>query len=174
MNATIFYGLSPLLLAIMSRNIPCVKLLLKYGADVNPTKLYSLSPLLWSIKSRNIPCVKLLLKYGADVNWVHIYDDSPLTCELEVPYAHDCVTELIQTGADVKVKRRRDGSIVLTCAMERRYLYDHVAELIQAGADVNLTQHSNGFTPLMLAAYHSSERLVRLLLRSGWQNQHPQ
>ena len=131
-NATNIDGLSPLLLSIKSRNIPCVKLLLKYGADVNHPKRYGLSPLLLSIKSRNIPCVKLLLKYGVDVNWVHIYDDSPLTCAIEVPYAHDCV-----------------------------------AELIQAGTDVNLTRRIDGFTPLMLAVYQASERLVRLLLRSG-------
>ena len=142
----------------------CAEVLLEAGADVNATNIDGLSPLLKSIKTKNISCVKLLLKYGADVNATDIDGLSLLLLSIKsknIP----CVKLLLKYGLDVNWVQKYDSP--LTCAIEKRYAHDCVAKLIQAGADVNLTRHIDGFTPLMLAVYQASERLVRLLLRSG-------
>ena len=59
----------------------CMKVLLKYGADVNIRNSYLATALHVACHGRKVNCVKLLLEYGADtklLDWYHrsVYDVS--------------------------------------------------------------------------------------------------
>ena|SRR3990167_4217338 len=63
------YGKDTLLhIATINRQFKCVKLLLKYGSDVNAVNETSTTPLIISTRDKDIPISKLLLEYKAKVN----------------------------------------------------------------------------------------------------------
>ena len=68
-NKYVDTGETPLLVAVIARRAPIVKLLLEHGADVNKaSKNTRFTPLFASVASGDVDMVKLLLEYGADIN----------------------------------------------------------------------------------------------------------
>ena len=88
---------TPLHAAAASGSIPLVKLLLKYGADVNCMR-NDQSPLETAIENGKLPMIKFLLKAGADVNAGG--NKTPLMRAVDGDRM-DIVRALLDAGADV-------------------------------------------------------------------------
>ena len=68
-NARDSWGCTPLMVAISSRSIDCVELLVKYGADLELREYYyNATSLQIALHNRLYDVISLLLDYGADIN----------------------------------------------------------------------------------------------------------
>lgn len=76
-NAKNFYGLTPLMYAIINNKLETVKLLLEYGADVNITdtclwgNTNGDNALIYASRYDKIAIAELLIKHGADINFTN-------------------------------------------------------------------------------------------------------
>ena len=107
-----------LLMASQEGHTNIVKLLLEAKADVNGVSNDGTSPLLSATQGGNIDIVKLLLSYGADVNKSRNNGVSPLHIaanngDLEIAEL------LIKAKADLKLKLKSDGTILLDIAIQK-------------------------------------------------------
>ncbi len=99
-----------------------LRLLLKYGANVNVRDLNSRTPLHWACNCEFPDAVRILLEYGADANALDSDDESPLH------YAVACYDPSSRDSASFEVVRI----------------------LLAAGADIN-AQSKYKQTPLFVA-----------------------
>ena len=158
-----------------SKQIKCLELFLKAGADVNHGHFTVLA---LAAGNGFDEAVKLLIQAGADVNKGSEYGMTPLMEALE-HCANDmfrdkhkkCVELLLKTGADVNIEC--EGDTALTIA-SRPGLSEAVDLLIRVGADVNKVP-GYCFTPLMEASekyngnIHSNHYIacMELLINAG-------
>ncbi|BCS83644.1 putative ankyrin repeat protein [Cotonvirus japonicus] len=101
------YGWSALSIAVINdsiaNNIQIIKLLIKYGANVNIISENSWSMLMYAIyynnKDNNINIIKLLIENGANINYKNLAGHTPIILAAERGRI-DIVMLLIQFGAD--------------------------------------------------------------------------
>jgi hypothetical protein len=78
----------------------CVRLLIRYGADVNAVDGHSVSAMQMAAREGSIGCVKLLVENGADVNYRD--QNGCISLMRSVYYSHLPITQyLIDHGADL-------------------------------------------------------------------------
>lgn len=147
-------------------HVPCIKLLLKKGANINGieytnfenTHIFHKIPIVEASKLKhNKNIVELLIKHGADVN-------------NGCPLSHACQTNnievvelLLQSGADVNTKDKDFSYTPLMFATINGNL-DIIKLLIEHGADVNICDQYNE-TALILSTKHGYEHIVRFLFQ---------
>lgn len=133
-----------------------LRLLCKYGADVNyyPEKESAL--LFSAVVSKKAGLVKLLLELGADVHIKGEHGNSVL----HYAQSLEVIKLLIEVGADVDAVNNSEETPLLK-AIECKS-YELVEKLISVGADVN---KRGRLTPLGVAS--GDIRLMRLLLDAG-------
>ena len=92
-------GISPLHIAVKTRNLPMVKYLLEHGADVDIQDGNGYTPLLYAIAQRRIKIVRTLVLHDADVN---LANDAGITPLQQAAYTNDfaIVDFLLRNGAD--------------------------------------------------------------------------
>ena len=69
---------SPLLLAVMEKDEPVVALLLKRGAEADPTDVYGTTPFHWAVVKGELEMAKLLARSGANMGNVDGLGNTPL------------------------------------------------------------------------------------------------
>ncbi|GFS15723.1 ankyrin repeat, SAM and basic leucine zipper domain-containing protein 1-like [Elysia marginata] len=143
-----------------------VKLLLRYGANVN-FQCDMFTPLMCACSATSgdeqgvSECVRILTQAGADINARDRYQVTPLM--LSSKEGHLLVVKtLIAQGAQVNM-RNSQGWTALTMATQRSRA-PVVVELLDSGADVNI-QHSDKLTVKDLAAHLPSDDMLALLER---------
>lgn len=173
-------GLSPLMKACKDHHIEAVRILIKYGADVNalcPPLFEQKSVLQYAILSGNIVIINILLGKGAKMARQGEYKFSALHTAIQKGRADICRL-LLQYRVDVN-ERTDEGAtpLMISCCVpeiiDRREI---VTMLIDCGADINA--HSpcySYFDPYLspLTEYFknigNSEgfSIVKLLIRNG-------
>ncbi|MGL1936976.1 MAG: ankyrin repeat domain-containing protein [Fibrobacterales bacterium] len=154
-------GRSALDWALINKNNAQVALLLKHGAQIDPTSKTHY----WFnyLKRGSIPLIKKLLEPVPSVNIIAQSGETPLTLAAKIgniPLAKI----LIAKKADLNKPNHYD-KYPLTISINgqhRRFS----ALLIESGANVNV-QDSEGWTPLMLSSAHSFMSLVEQILKKG-------
>lgn len=133
-----------------------LRLLCKYGADVNyyPEKESAL--LFSAVVSKKAGLVKLLLELGADVHIKGEHGNSVL----HYAQSLEVIKLLIEVGADVDAVNNSEETPLLKAIESKSY--ELVEKLISVGADVN---KRGRLTPLGVAS--GDIRLLRLLLDAG-------
>ena len=178
---------TPLISAVRNGNLDCVKVLLKYGADIEG-QAYSFdccerrfrnfrfercTPLFAAAANGYLDVLTYLVENGADVNavtrdFVDQHRDrsySPLTMAIEREHI-DTVKFLVEQGADVNLQVK-GGSTALHIAAKRNQHFDALGILINSGrADVNAYSDHN-VTPLMIACQWGCAKAVNCLLQNG-------
>ena len=97
------WGHTPLMVAINSKSIECVKLLLQYKASTDIRDyMYSATPLQMALQGRFYDVIRLLLDYGADTNITASKLSTPLVQAAETRMLN-IIKMLLEYGAKPKV-----------------------------------------------------------------------
>ncbi|WP_457597031.1 ankyrin repeat domain-containing protein [Hydrogenimonas sp.] len=98
-------GISPLHIAVKTRNLGMVDYLLDHGADVDIQDNNGYTPLLYAISQRRLEIVKSLVRHDADVNLANASGITPLQ---QAAYTNDfaIVDFLLRHGADADALNR--------------------------------------------------------------------
>ena len=185
---------TPLIVAVQTGNLDCVKVLLNYKASIEeqgesftylvfpPESAYTCPPLFLAAANGNLDILSYLFERGGNVNasssseyadpWSlpSEFDDylpiwhTPLTVALTNGH-NDAFTFLIDKGADVNLQDHV-GYTALHHAVESRN-FDAVSCLVHNGAGVNLFTSINKHTPLMLACQSFNMDAINFLLNKG-------
>lgn len=142
---------------------PLVRLLLKYGADVDATDHGGQTPLSWAAKGQSETIVRILLEHGAHVNSKDNTGLTPLSLAAE-GRSEGIVRLLLEQGADVE-SRDTDGRIPLWRALNIG-VKSIIQLLLTYTTDVE-SRDSSGRTPLSWAAEMGDETVVQELLKKG-------
>lgn len=150
-DATTWYGVTPLHLAAAVGKWPAVAALLDAGAEIDAAALEA--------EISNLDTIALFLERGADPNTQIKYRrDTPLHKATDPVIA----ALLIAHGADVNAQNRYGATPLISANNVEMFTL-----LLANGADVNASD-SNGWTPLHRAAYNVQDAgLVKLLIESG-------
>ena len=162
---------TPLILAVQNGNLECVKILLKYKAEIEERGDYiggyypCCTPLFVAAANGDVDILSFLVKSGADVNARSGDVDEQLT-PLMIACKNgklNAVLYLIDEGAEVNLEDF-SGYTVLHYAATFSNNNFALSCLIASGANVNALTNNNR-TPLMLAC--ESGNLVNCLLQKG-------
>ena len=152
------------------RNLSCVNVLIKAGANVNGNKNCNGNTVLIYIgvridrpeDPRLVQCISLLLTAGTDVNLVNCNKYSALMY-FSREGCVNCVRLLIKGGASVNLKNKNGESALSLGALTDKARCMKV--LIEAGADVNNINTRGGETVLHWAC--GNVDCLKILLQSG-------
>ncbi|MGH8229873.1 MAG: ankyrin repeat domain-containing protein [Steroidobacteraceae bacterium] len=177
-------GLTPLLYAIRSGCLECVKSIVRSGANVDQPTPDGVTPLIASLDNRHFEIAKYLLEHGANPNTWDWYGRTPLYVAVDMHTYHE-FGRGGPSGAPPSAQKppgtagSRAGKSAGTTAV------DIARMLLQAGVDPNaqLTLHPHGHgansgrfegallrdgaTPLLRAALSHDDAMIELLLEHG-------
>jgi ankyrin repeat protein len=142
-------------LAIQSRHVDIVRLLISHGAEIENNTLFQAC---WGSK---VEILELLLNGGANPNLRDQQDRTPLYWPA-ITGKHAMVELLIRYGSDVNIATEHGP---LVCASHVLRNPNIVALMIDAGVNVNV--RSPWGTPLHVAARYGSDAVVQMLLAAG-------
>ena len=162
-------GVTPLITAAeCSLSDNCVELLLKAGAEADPSflpdvKYPPLTLLILAASEGNDQNVKLLLEAGASLNRVSHQGLSPLLSAINES-GFTCVKLLLDAGADVNYIPNGDDALTPLSWATWEDLTRVLKLLLYSGADVNIIGRKG-----RTALYYANETVdcVRILLKSG-------
>lgn len=124
-----------------------VKLLIRYGADVNKLDCRRLSPLFVAVQSNaSAEVICELLCNGAQVNSKSLLD---VAINAYSPGGWDVINLLIRHGASVKHKNTQNQTPLHT-AIQSGATFEVVQRLLKSGAKIN-AKDRRGYSPLLYA-----------------------
>jgi ankyrin repeat protein len=120
--------------------IDTIKLLLKYGAEVNAASNNKMTALFLAAQGGHEKAVSLLLKNGAEPDLAGVAGMTPLYRAVQNGH-HKVVNQLLEAGANPNLIKN-DGTSVLLNAIKRGY-FDIAKDLLAAGASPSLGKGLN-------------------------------
>lgn len=121
---------SPLISAVLQRNLNMVKILLRHRANVNETCINTRkTPLAYAVTDSTLEIVKILLKFGADVEKKDRLGSTPLLTASTKEGNEAIINCLIENGANVLTKNCAKSSIVQTL-LHANYDYEFIKGII--------------------------------------------
>jgi len=160
---------SPLYYAASNGNEQIIRLLLKYGADVNYIIYFggrfSQGLLHYAAKAGDLRATQLLIKYGANVNVENKAKKIPL--HIAAFYGKCKIAKcLIENGANINAQTKFDKVTPLHLAVKYGNSPALVETLLAKGARLNV-KDNHGWTPLHSAASNNKYKVLLLLIRNG-------
>jgi uncharacterized protein len=168
-----------------------VRRLLDQNADPNATDERGTSALVWALNFGKDDAAQLLIHHGADGSLKDASGENAAWLAAKLYYCPGALELLIQKGVDVKTPGK-NGSTIFSAMIsappamrgKMNYLHDRpwadadfeayqererrtVDILLAAGVDINGRSGPESKTPLMLAAQHGHEAMVRELMARG-------
>ncbi len=156
-----------LLIASLYRDVRTVKLLLKYGANVNYINKYGQTALQAAAYHGGYHTVKLLLKHGANINQTDKFGRSVLFLAM-MQQQLEIIKLLLQNKVNVNIKVKgefNDPGTVLHYACSKSPYFVYL--LLKHGAKIDSITKKSKSTPLHLAASSGNVEAVSLLLANG-------
>ncbi len=157
-NIDKIFGETALMVAVRLGYINIVKLLIRYGVDINAQK-YCGTALMAASFCNKEEIVKLLSELGADVNIKSKSGYTTLMCAADRGHVN-ILSMLIKAGAKVK-KKGKLSLTALGCAVSNGHL-EAVKLLVENGADVN-----DKYTPGLSLLEISSGKIKEFLIKKG-------
>ena len=156
---------TPLTVAIRANDVEMVRLLVKYGANVNDKSCYNNSFLADAVGQGNLEIVKILVEAGANVNH-KTYFGSPIQAALREGNT-EIVDYLLERGADIESHTNwaRGNSTPIFDALAAGDS-ESVQKLIDKGADIHVVGDF-GNTLLHVAAENGLTKWVEYFLDQG-------
>ncbi|XP_058837030.1 uncharacterized protein LOC131693323 [Topomyia yanbarensis] len=160
--------ITPLIVAALMKHMDMVKVLLKYGANVNHADLSQRTPLLAALENDCKDMVQLFLDHGADVDLVRTfrYDNDKHCTVLHFLAVKGFITALplVLGSLDVNCIDSH-GMTPLHYAASSNQL-EMIEFLADSGATIDCTD-KDGTTPLMRAASKGNVEVFRKLVELG-------
>ncbi|MGE5417637.1 MAG: ankyrin repeat domain-containing protein [Acidobacteriota bacterium] len=155
---------TPLIWAVINRDVPTIKILLAYKADVNVKDKSTWTPLMYAAKRGYTDVISLLIAAKANVN---LTDSRNMTAALFAAEAGNYVTlqALLPANPDLKISNS-DGNntLMLACSKPDAAGADEIVKLmISKGLDVN-AKNKKGDTALVLAVVNKRVEAVKALV----------
>ncbi|KAI0968896.1 hypothetical protein F4678DRAFT_441820 [Xylaria arbuscula] len=143
-----------------------VRLLIEYGADVNPKRDTEVPALVKAAEAGNVAVISELLAHNADPNARNRSGQTALF--IAAIKGHNKVVDTLASGrADVNAQDKEGRSPLLWLASEKKakakWSIETLRLLLRYGADLEVRDHI-GRTPLLWAATNSNIELARFLL----------
>lgn len=154
---------TPLMLASVSGQQECVRLLLDAGAQITAAPDNFCTPLHFAAEKGHTACIQTLLQAGAAVNAANNNSETALHIANAYGY-QDCLTALLQGGADPNQRDGADFTPLHTATSKGNF--DCARILLRHGAELNTIQ-LDGHTPLQRATLHNDSAIVNFLLEEG-------
>ena len=162
--------LSPLIVAAENGNLDCMKVLLKYNADIesrlndNPTILpRGYPPLHAATGNGHVDVLSCMVKNGADVN-ARLNDNFTPLMKVIMKGHLNAAIFLIEHGAKLDIQDRLRGyTAVHRAIFHANDSFDALSCLIKNGADINALANDN-CTPLIIAILHGQLRTAVFLI----------
>lgn len=143
-------GITDLMLAASRGDLARVESLLATGAELDAQDAFGQTALNYAAGAGHAHIVGALVMAGADVS---LRNRAGLTSlEIAIARGHTAAAQMLRQAR--LCAAARDGDLTL------------LAQMLDEGADIN-AQLADGWTPLMIAAYHDHPDAVRLLLARG-------
>ena len=167
-------GNSALKFAVMKLDLRSIKLLVKYGADVNDKNYNNLTAMheLFFTKEiqtgrekssgKHLEILKFLIKSGANVNAFDKSKSTPIFYAGSYPEAVDL---LIKNGAKINLKNYEGTSPLMNACSSYNGL-ESVKLLLKNGANIN-EKNDNNCTPLTFASISGDDEVTKYLLEKG-------
>ncbi len=156
-----------LMIAALYRDVRTVKLLLKYGANVNYANKYGQTALQAAAYQWDYHTVKLLLKHGAKINQTDKSGRSALfwaMAQQQVEIIKLLLRNKVNVNIKVKEQLEDPGTFLhYACTKSPYFVY----LLLKHGAKIESTTAKLKLTPLHLAASNGNVEAVSLLLANG-------
>lgn len=162
-------GLPPMAYAISEGDAESVMCLYHFGASIVTGEF---NAVLYAVSADKADALDVLLRHGrgqgVNVGGLLVNKenspDTPLLAAISSP-RDEMVAPLLQAGAFVNVRRKKDGASALHIAAGRINV-DLVRALLSAGADTSLFDH-DGMTPLHVAAAEGRTDALQALIDHG-------
>ncbi len=156
--------------AVWSQDPKLIKSLLDDGADVN-ARISKDDPIHLTQKDitdrTTVMALGVLLEAGVDINSQKSMEKTPLHGAARWNKNCDVVLALLNAGADVNAKEKKDGTTPLHLAGQAQNNSKRIKALLKAGADVNARDNDNA-TPLhWLAGIDTELEAITALLDAG-------
>ena len=162
------FGRTALEVAIATKSLPMVQLLLRYGAKVNPSTIKGVrrTPLQEAAKKGALDVVQLLLDRGADVNAPAMRADGGTALQLAATKGYaEVVALLLRAGADVNAPPAKSmGRTALEGAAEYGRV-EMVKLLLEAGVKIE-DQDQRYFKHAIRLAEENEHHATLEILRS--------
>ncbi|XP_050406194.1 serine/threonine-protein phosphatase 6 regulatory ankyrin repeat subunit B [Patella vulgata] len=172
LNIEDYEGLNPLHLAVITGNIPLIRLLLKRGADLTCQDHAKHTVAHWATVRGLSEVLRILIKYGANIHTPDAHKASPLHYAAQV-VEPDGTQETCEDGTDVlRMLLQHDSAVnakdddgrtpVLWAASAGNT--EACIILIEAGADVNIVD-KHGLTAVHCAASRGHTAILHCLIK---------
>ncbi|XP_033743381.1 ankyrin repeat domain-containing protein 6-like isoform X2 [Pecten maximus] len=158
-----FYGWTPLQLAINLGQEEIAILLVNRGCDINVQDKNNVSPFEDAVNKRLCKVVAVLLEKGVDPDQL-LTDGHTALCRTAV-WDDQQLAKVLITGKATVDFRSDNGDVPLFVAA--REGHSRLAQiLLEAGADCNITCKEAGLqTPIIVSASHDHTDVIRVLLK---------
>lgn len=150
---------TPLMVAALNGHYDIVKLLIKYGANVNIQDTAGFTALHLSVEHNKI--TSLLIDTGANINQQNNAGDTPLMC---CKSNHKTAIYLVNKGADIEITNIRGDNALHTSALHGNL--KAIKLLLEKGTNID-RQNKYGYTALILSATTHNPNMVKILLNNG-------
>jgi len=139
-----------------------VRLLIRFGADVNSRDEGGRTPLIWAAEYSNIKAVKQLLDHGAEID---AQENDGTTALLTATNGNDVklATVLLDRGANIELHDAEEWTPLLRAISVKSL--PMVELLVSRGANVK-ARTSIDWSPLQLALHYKLPKIVQVLERA--------
>ncbi len=175
-------GLTPLLYAVRSGCLECVRWLLRRGADVNKPTPEGITPLISAIDNRHYDVAKYLLQHGANPNTWDWYGRTPLYVAVDVHTYNDFgldgpsfsspASATVDNPEAKNAEHQTDAVDIIRMLLSAGVDPNAQLDLWRPGRGANSGRFEDnllhtGATPLLRAAMSHDDVVVQLLLEHG-------
>lgn len=153
-------GMSPLCLAIQSKNIDIVRKLIENGADPNLSSVNG-PPLIYAVYIESVQIITMLCNAGAEVNFLLKDGVTPLFLAAERGFLEG-LRKLLERKSDPNIYSDKLGTPLIVASF--RGYTKIVRELLKAGSNLEIRQ-GDGMTAFLLAVEMGNVSIVRELVK---------